>query len=187
MNVNSELQKEIEQVFAEAELLYSADEVDAAINKMAREISQALKDKNPVVLCLMIGAVIPVGKLLPKLQFPLQLEYVHASRYRGETSGGDIDWIKRPALDLQGRVVLIIDDILDEGITLAAIIDECHKLGASDIYTAVLVDKQIEHGKNIQKADFTGLTVPDRYVFGCGMDYKSYLRNYPGIYAVKDR
>ena len=123
MNVNSELQKEIEQVFAEAELLYSADEVDAAINKMAREISQALKDKNPVVLCLMIGAVIPVGKLLPKLQFPLQLEYVHASRYRGETSGGDIDWIKRPALDLQGRVVLIIDDILDEGITLAAIID----------------------------------------------------------------
>ena len=179
--------KAAEQVLSEADLLYTAAEVDAAIEKMAQDITKVLCDKNPIVLCLMVGAVIPVGKLLPLLQFPLQLEYVHASRYRGKTSGGEIHWIKKPDIDMKNRNVLIVDDILDEGITLTSIKEACQKAGAQNIYTAVLVDKQIEKQRDITSADFTGLTVPDRYVFGCGMDYKDYLRNCPGIYAVKEQ
>jgi hypoxanthine phosphoribosyltransferase len=178
--------KEIETVLAEADLLYSAAEVDIAINRMAEEITAVLADKNPVILCLMVGAVVPVGMLLPRLNFPLQIDYVHATRYQGQTSGGEMTWLKSPDIDIKDRCVLIVDDILDEGITLASIIEACKKLNAAEIYTAVLVDKKIGKTRVFQKADFTGLAIPNRYVFGYGMDYKDYLRNAPGIYAVKE-
>lgn len=181
------IKKEAELVLSEADLLYTGAEVDAAIEKMAVDISTVLCDKNPIVLCLMVGAVIPVGKLLPLLQFPLQLEYVHATRYRGDTSGGELHWIKKPGIDMNNRTVLIVDDILDEGITLTSTKQVCQSAGAGNIYTAVLVDKQIGKQRGLTSADFTGLTVPDRYVFGSGMDYKNYLRNCAGIYAVKNK
>jgi len=183
MNELEKLRLEAERVFKDAKLLYSADEVEVVINSMAKEITAVLEDKNPVVLCLMIGAVIIVGKLLPRLNFPLQLEYVHATRYQG-TTGGNIQWVRSPSIPLENRTVLIVDDILDEGVTLSAITEECKKLNAARILTAVLVDKQVKKHRSLAKADFTGLTVPDRYVFGYGMDYKGYLRNAPGIYAV---
>ena len=180
------LKQEAQQVYAEADLLCSAAEVEAAIDNLAQAITGELKDKNPVVLCLMIGAVIVVGKLLPKLHFPLQLEYVHATRYQGSTTGGDMHWVRTPSVPLKDRTVLIIDDILDEGVTLSIMIEECKKLQAGQIYTAVLADKQIKKSRALKHANFTGLTIPDYYVFGYGMDYKGYLRNAPGIYAVKD-
>jgi len=166
-------------------MLYSTEEVEAAIDTMARAITGELQDKNPVILCLMIGAVIIVGKILTRLNFPLQLEYVHATRYQGTTTGGNVQWVRSPSVPLKDRTVLIIDDILDEGVTLATMIEECKKAEAAKIYTAVLADKQTKTNRALQKADFTGLTLPDQYVFGYGMDYKGYLRNAPGIYAVK--
>jgi hypoxanthine phosphoribosyltransferase len=177
---------EITHIQAEADLIYSSEEVEAAIEKMAGDITLVLADKNPVILCLMIGGIILTGKLLPLLNFPLQLEYVHATRYQGETSGGRLHWLRKPTLSLQDRHVLIVDDILDEGNTLMAMIEECENNQAKTIQTAVLVDKQLDKERSLDKADFTGLTVPNRYVFGYGMDYKEYLRNAPGIYAVKD-
>jgi hypoxanthine phosphoribosyltransferase len=176
---------EITQIQAEADLIYSSEKVEAAIEKMSREITAVLEDKNPVVLCLMIGAIIPAGKLLPLLNFPLQVEYVHATRYQGETNGGTLHWIRKPTISLHDRHVLIIDDILDEGTTLMAMVEECERHQAKTIKTAVLADKQLNRERNFGKADFTGLTVPNRYLFGYGMDYKEYLRNAPGIYAVK--
>jgi len=176
---------EIKRVQAEADLIHSSEAVEAAIEKMGREITAVLSDKNPVILCLMIGGVIPTGKLIPLLDFPLQVEYIHATRYQGETSGGALCWVRKPAISLQDRHVLIIDDILDQGTTLMAIVEECKNNQAKTIHTAVLVDKQLNRERSFKKADFTGVTVPDRYVFGYGMDYKDYLRNAPGIYAVK--
>jgi len=176
---------EIKRVQAEADLIHSSEAVEAAIEKMGREITAVLSDKNPVILCLMIGGVITTGKLIPLLDFPLQVEYIHATRYQGETSGGDLRWIRKPAISLQDRHVLLIDDILDQGTTLMAIVEECKNNQAKTIHTAVLVDKQLNRERSFKKADFTGVTVPDRYVFGYGMDYKDYLRNAPGIYAVK--
>ncbi|MCW8959255.1 MAG: hypoxanthine-guanine phosphoribosyltransferase, partial [Gammaproteobacteria bacterium] len=138
----------------------------------------------PLILAVMSGAMIPAGVLLTHLDFPLQIDYIHATRYRGDTAGGEIEWRVAPRFPLKGRCVLVIDDILDEGLTLQAIIDTCRKEGASEVRSAVLVKKR--HARNIGiEADYVGLEVEDRYVFGYGMDYKEYLRNAPGIFAVR--
>lgn len=172
------------RVYRSADRLYSASEVEQAIDEMARAITEQLAESNPLVLCVLTGALVPTGKLLTRLDFPLQIDYVHATRYRGDTSGGELDWIVRPATPLAGRTVLVVDDILDEGITLAAILRDCRREGAVAVHSAVLVEKQHDR-KNGLQADFVGLQVEDRYVFGYGMDYKGYWRNAPGIFAVK--
>ena len=177
---------EITRIQTEADLIYSSAEVEAAIEKMAEDITLVLAEKNPIVLCLMIGGVVLTGKLLPLLNFPLQVDYVHATRYQGETNGGTLHWIRKPSLSLQGRHILVVDDILDEGNTLKAMVEECKNSQAKTIKTAVLADKQLNRERCFKQADFTGMTVPNRYVFGYGMDYKEYLRNAPGIYAVNE-
>jgi hypoxanthine phosphoribosyltransferase len=177
---------EIERVFAEADCLFTAEEVAAALDRMASAITARLSAANPVVLCVMHGGLIVTGRLLPRLLFPLETGYLHASRYGHEFCGSHLDWRVRPTEDLRGRTVLLVDDILDEGATLAAIIDYCHAEGATEVLTAVLVDKG--HDRKARPGltgDFVGLVSPDRFLFGCGMDYKGYWRNAPGIYAVK--
>ncbi len=177
---------EMKRVMAEADCIFTPSEVDAALERMATAISSRLAGENPLVLCVMHGGLIPAGRLLPLLRFPLESGYLHATRYGHETCGGHLDWKVRPTEDLRGRTVLLVDDILDEGRTLAAIIDYCREEGAKEVLTAVLVDKR--HERKVHpgmEADFTGLVSPDRFLFGCGMDYKGYWRNAPGIYAVK--
>jgi hypoxanthine phosphoribosyltransferase len=133
----------------------------------------------------MIGGIVPTGLLLPRLNFPLQVDYLHVTRYRGRTAGGDLRWIKHPDIPLNGRTILVIDDVLDEGVTLGAIVQACKARGASEVLTAVLVEKRIERCEGLHKADFTGLSADNRYLFGYGMDYKLYLRNAEGIFAVR--
>lgn len=177
---------ELNQVMAEADCLVPEQQVYEAIDTLARDITAALEDRNPLLFCVMNGGLILTGQLLPRLKFPVQAEYLHATRYRQETTGGILEWKLRPDADMDGRTVLIVDDILDEGTTLNAIADYCRAHGASEVLTAVLVDKQ--HDRKARpdlKADFTGLEVEDRFLFGFGMDYKGYWRNAPGIYAVK--
>ena len=176
----------IRQVMTEADCLYTEAQIEAAIDKMAVAINSELAERNPVVFCVMNGGLIFTGKLLPRLNFPLELSYLHATRYRNETSGGDLFWKAKPEVSFIDRDVLIIDDILDAGHTLGAIIDFCRQAGASNAYTAVLLDK--DHQRKARpdlKADFIGLPCIDRFIFGYGMDYKGYWRNAPGIYAVK--
>lgn len=183
---NKDLKLEALKILEEADVLFTQSEVETALKQMAAEITSVLADRNPLVLCMMTGAVVPAGIIIPMLEFPLEFDYVHLTRYRGETSGGKIEWIRKPGAGLNGRTILLVDDILDEGITLEALIDECKKQQAEKIYTAVLVDKQIGRPRTPARADFTGLLVPNRYIFGYGMDYKGYLRNAPGIYAVRE-
>lgn len=176
--------QEAQQVYDEAECLFDRAQVEAAITRLAAAITQRLAGDNPLVLCVLNGALIPTGQLLTHLEFPLELDYVHATRYRGATAGGELNWLARPRTPLRGRSVLVVDDILDEGATLAAILDDCRRQGARQVLSAVLVEKMHDR-KNGLQADFVGLQVADRYVFGFGMDYKEYLRNAPGIFAVK--
>lgn len=176
--------EQIREVYAEADCLHSRSEVEAAISRMAEAITATLEDKNPLVLTVMSGGLIPAGILLPQLEFPLHIDYIHASRYRGNTSGGELHWRVEPRFDVAGRCVLLVDDILDEGLTLQAIIQWCREQGASEVYSAVLVEKLHERNVGVV-ADFVGLKVEDRYLFGYGMDYKEGLRNAPGIFAVK--
>ena len=178
--------KRYAQVVEGADLVWSEADVDAAYGKLAREISEALAASTPLVIPVMMGGMVPASRTVSQLTFPVELDYVHATRYRGDVRGRTLEWIAHPSSDFKGRSVLVVDDILDEGITLAAIIAHCRELGAREVYCAVLVDKRIGRPRVLARADFTGLEVDDRYVFGCGMDYRGYFRNLPAVYALGD-
>jgi hypoxanthine phosphoribosyltransferase len=181
MNINK-----ANKVLSEADLLVPEADVEAAIKRIAQEITCQLKESCPVILCVMNGGLIFTGQLLTKLNFPLEVDYVHATRYGHQINGSDLQWTVRPQLDLKGRTVLLLDDILDEGVTLAAIADYCRQQGAKEVFMAVLVEKL--HLRKVSpgmRADFTGIEVGDRFLFGYGLDYKGFWRNAPGIYAVK--
>lgn len=175
----------IQDIYEKSTLLYSINEIEAALDKMAANIHKELHDKNPIIVCVMIGGMVPMGNLLMRLSFPLEVDYVHATRYRGDITGSDLHWKVRPSVNIRGRTVLVVDDILDGGVTLAAILAEIEKMGAQKVYSAVLVDKAHKRDPNgLSHADFVGLEVDDHYIFGYGMDYNEYLRNAPGIYVV---
>ncbi len=176
---------EVRTVEEQAQCLFGRDQVEAAFDRMASAITAALAGKDPLFLCAMIGGVVPTGLLLPRLSFPLQLDYVHVTRYRGQTTGGTLHWLRRPGAAIEGRVVLVVDDVLDEGDTLNAIIETCQVQGAAEVYSAVLVDKRVPRHGPARRASFTGLEADRRYLFGYGMDYKDYLRNASGIFAVR--
>lgn len=176
---------EINLVQQDALLLHDQNTVEAALDNMAAKINEQLAGLNPLVLCVINGGIIATGQLLPKLDFPLTLDSVCASRYRNNTSGSEIHWLYKPTTSLIDRNILIVDDILDEGHTLKAIVDWCRQQGANQVYTAVLMNKDLGTSKPIQ-ADFVGLQVANHYLFGYGMDYKGYLRNAAGIYACKE-
>ena len=167
-----------------SDLVAGAAQVQAAVDRLAHEITQALADSYPLVVVVMGGAVVFAGQLLPKLRFPLDVDYVHATRYGAAVQGGGIDWKVTPPEDLRGRTVLVLDDILDGGETLRAISDRLLALGAKQVCCAVLVQKTLSRAKPIT-ADFVGLRIPDRFVFGCGMDAKGYWRNLPEIRAIR--
>ncbi len=177
--------QEAHTVYQDADCLFSQEQVNRTLDQMADAISAQLSDQNPLVLCVMNGGLIVTGALLQRLDFPLQIDYLHATRYRDNIHGGDIEWRVKPEHSLKNRTLLLIDDILDEGHTLAAVVKSCLQAGAKNIHTAVLVEK-IHNRKQGISATFCGLEVEDRYVFGFGMDYKGYLRNAPGIFAVKN-
>ncbi|WP_151703901.1 hypoxanthine-guanine phosphoribosyltransferase [Nitrincola alkalilacustris] len=176
----------MQQVYDEADLLHSQAEVDAAMDRMASDITAALGQLNPVLFAVMNGGLVIGGQLLTRLHFPLQVSYLHATRYRNTTSGCSLEWKVPPMVEFKGRPVLILDDILDEGHTLAEIVEYCEREGAASVQTAVLVNKLHDRkARPGMKADYTGMDIEDRYVFGFGMDYKGYWRNAPGIFAVK--
>lgn len=177
---------EAQQLLDNAECVASADTVQAVIDRLAREIADTLAGDFPLVLAVMGGAVVFAGQLLPRLCFPLEFDYLHVTRYRGNTRGGEVEWRVLPGQNVTGRSVLVLDDILDEGETLAAIRDKLHDMGAARVWSAVLTNKDNGLDKPIQ-ADFVGLDVPDRYVFGCGMDAYGLWRNLPAIYALKEK
>ena len=173
---------EIEKLKENANLIYPRDQVDQALDRMAETISNLLSEQDPLILSVMNGGIITTALLMLRMSFNFQLDSVFVSRYRNTTQGNEIHWLKEPGESIRDRVVLLIDDILDEGITLAEIKDYCMKHGAKSVFSAVLVDKMLDKEKPIV-ADIVGLTCENRYLFGYGMDYKGYLRNAPGIFA----
>lgn len=168
-----------------ADLICTEDEVKAAIRRVALDITHQLRDSYPLVLTVMGGGVFFAGQILPLLRFPLDVDYIHASRYGASTVGTDVDWRVSPPEAVRGRTVLVLDDILDGGNTMSAIRERILEQGAAKFYCAVLTEKTLTKPKPI-KADFVGLRVPDRFVFGCGMDARGYWRNLPEIYALKE-
>lgn len=170
----------------DSDLIYGQDFIEAAIDRIALELAERVGGSMPIMLCIMNGGLVFTGQLLTRLKFPLEVGYLHATRYGDMISGDRLDLHVPPPDKVAGRTVVLLDDILDEGITLKAISQLCLEMGAKELYTAVLLDKKHDH-KVFQgyRADFTGLDIPDRFVFGYGLDYKGFWRNAPGIYAVR--
>lgn len=172
-------------LLAAAEMIRSPQEVQSALRHVAQQINAELADQHPLVLSVMGGAVVFTGQLLPMLDFPLDFDYLHVSRYGNEQQGGALHWKVAPRENVKGKIVLVLDDILDEGETLHAIRQRVLQLGAAGFYSAVFADKENGKEKPIQ-ADFVGMTLPNRFVFGYGMDIHGAWRNLPAIYAVKE-
>ncbi|MBT5231503.1 MAG: hypoxanthine-guanine phosphoribosyltransferase [Methylococcales bacterium] len=173
-----------QKVFDESDLLHSEAEMHAALDRVAAEITKEHADSQPLLLAVMVGGVVMMGHLATRLSFPLEIDYVHATRYRGETSGGDLHWYGYPKTALAGRNVILIDDIFDEGYTMKALCEYCESENVNSVQSAVLVNKV--HDRKVEyRPNYVGLDIADRYVFGFGMDYQNHWRNAPGIYAVK--
>jgi len=178
--------REAERVLAEADCLHDAQKVQVSYDRLAAAISAQYAGRNPLALCVMIGGLAPTAEITRRLVFPFELDYLHATRYRGATQGGGLIWKRQPeARRIEGRHVLVIDDILDEGHTLVAIRSALGGFGPASLRVAVLTEKLHDRRAPGAQAEFIGLQVEDRYVFGCGMDYKEYWRQLPAIYAVK--
>lgn len=173
------------EILDRAEEICPASAVSDAVVRVASAINAALAHDHPLVIVVLRGAVVFAGQLLPQLTFPLDLDSIDATRYDNTTRGGEITFRALPVTEVAGRSVLLIDDILDQGITLKAIRDKLLAMGARKIMIAVFADKQTGRTKPLA-ADFIGVTLPNRYVFGYGMDVHGYWRNLPSIYALKE-
>lgn len=174
------------QVLAESDCLHDRDAVHAAYDRLATRIAAHYTELNPLLLCVMTGGVHATAEITQRLRFPLELDYLHATRYRGATTGGGLVWKRQPPAErINGRHVLVIDDILDEGHTLVAIREALLGFAPASLRVAVLARKLHDRCAPDAHAEYVGLTVADRYVFGCGMDYHEYWRQLPAIHAVK--
>jgi hypoxanthine phosphoribosyltransferase len=177
--------QEAMRLLEQADMVCDADCVQREVRRMAAEITALLRGEFPVVLSVMGGAAVFTGQLLPQLAFPLEFGAIQVRRYNNDIQGRDIAWTLAPSDNVRDRTVLVVDDILDEGVTLAAIRQRVLEMGAKKFYSAVFADKDLGRGKPV-KADFVGVTVPNRYVFGFGMDAYGLWRNLPAVYALKD-
>lgn len=176
---------EVDSVRAQADIVCDAASVSAAYDRLAQAITRDYAGRNPLILAVMIGGLQPTAELTGRLMFPFQLDYLHATRYRGATTGGGLVWKRKPDVTLEGREVLVVDDILDEGHTLVAIREALTAMKPATLRVAVLAEKKHDRRAAGAIAEYIGLAVPDRYVFGCGMDYKEYWRQLPAIHAVR--
>ncbi len=181
-----QLSKRLQEVYEKATCIYSKAEIESALDRMAHEMSERLGNSDPVFLCILLGGIVPLGNLLPRLDFQLEINYLHVSSYGLKNEIGQLQWKAEPTIDLFGRTVVLVDDILDTGTTLEKAVEYCKAKKAKEVYTAVLLDKRKPRNPGgLAEADFKALTIDDLFVFGYGLDYAEYLRNLPGIYAIK--
>jgi hypoxanthine phosphoribosyltransferase len=169
-----------------AEEIYDRFAVQSAIADVAAKLNERFDkpDQFPLVLGVMGGAVVFTGQLLPQLRFPLEFDYIHVSRYGDDDQGGRVVWKVIPRPDVAGRTIIVLDDILDEGETLAHVKQRLLDMGAAEVIVTVFADKAIKRSKPV-KADIVGLTIPDKFVVGMGMDVYGYWRNLPGLWAIR--
>jgi hypoxanthine phosphoribosyltransferase len=168
-----------------AEVIFDSSAVVQAIDQVAVRLTLSVAEQNPVFVCVMNGGLAFTAALMQRCHFPMQLTYVHVGRYGSGIQGGELTWRAKPDMDLNGRHVVLVDDILDRGITMKSLQAWAEEDGALSVTTVVLLDKQIGQTREAQ-ADFAALVCPDRYVFGWGMDFEGYWRNLPDIYALPE-
>jgi hypoxanthine phosphoribosyltransferase len=185
LSMNEPLAPIITATYQQAKCLIDADTIADALRQLSARMNADLRDANPVMLVIMKGGIVFAGQLLPLLNFPLEVDFCQVSRYRGNVRGTELEWLVEPSMDLTARHVVIVDDIYDEGTTLAVLIDACKQRGAVDVKTCVLVDKQHDRKQDPDyRADYVAVQTPDRFLVGFGMDYQGFGRNLPGLYVL---
>jgi len=177
---------DIQSIQADADLIFSTHQISVAIDSMALQLDEKINDEQALIICVMNCGLMLMSDLMRKLESDLRMDYLQVARYRDQTVGGSLHWHKEPQSSLQDQVVVLVDDIYDEGYTLEEVVSYCQRQGAKKVITAVLLLKQKENRSVTMQPDIYGLEVEDRYVFGYGMDYKGALRNLPAIYAIKE-
>jgi len=173
-------------VLDQAECLATRSQVNAAIEKLAAQIASDYYEKNPIILCVMNGGLYITAALTERLDIPLRLDYIHASRYRGETQGKDLQWFKMPAFNLANEHVLVVDDVYDNGITLLEIEKELSKQNPASLKSLVLVNKLHQYKPPGFQVTYVGMELDNKYLFGCGMDYYGHWRHLPQIFAINE-
>lgn len=175
--------RDAERILDTADVVCSKAGIDAAIARMAAEIASRLRDRNPVLMPILLGGLFTAVRLAEHFDFPCEFDRVQLRRYGHALEGGALEWIVEPEIDVRGRTVLIVDDILDRGVTLGAVASRFARAGAADVLSAVLAVKNVSRPSG-PEADFVGVRCPDRFVFGCGMDYRGHWRGLPALYAA---
>lgn len=165
----------------QSSLLYSRKQIDSALHQLAGALNRYCEGGEWLVICILNGGLVFTGQLLPRLLFAVQQDFIRISRYQGGTSGGQLNWYARPETPLKGKRILLLDDIFDEGKTLKAVMEYCQQEGAEEVISSVLIEKRHDRKVKHFKPDFVGLTCPDAYVYGFGMDYNELYRNLPEI------
>lgn len=174
------------RILENSRVLFDRDQVSAAVQKMADDINAFYGDRPIIMISVLTGAIVPAAWLVTRLTMPVQMDFVHATRYRGGLYGAELEYRVPPRLDLADKDVLIVDDIFDEGHTLAAIKGSVEKRQARDVKMAALVRKDHDRGLPRDYVDFIGMDVPDVYVFGCGMDAYEEWRHLDEILVLED-
>ncbi|MFP5390225.1 MAG: hypoxanthine-guanine phosphoribosyltransferase [Gammaproteobacteria bacterium] len=176
------------QLLEHAEQIADEQQVQAAVASVADTLNArfAAPDAEtfPLVLGVMGGAVVFTGHLLPQLRFPLEFDYIHVTRYGDDDRGGEVVWKVIPRSNVAGRTVVVVDDILDEGETLAHVKARLLEMGAAEVIIAVFADKMLGRAKPIA-ADIVGISIPNQFVVGFGMDVYGYWRNLPGLWSIR--
>lgn len=177
---------DLQHIKENSDLIFSVSQIKTAVEAMGLELEEKIKDKNAILICVMNGGMTLTADLSRSMACEVRLDYLQVARYRDKTVGGSLHWLKEPQLSLENQTVVLVDDIYDEGYTMEELVSYCEKHGAKEVITAVLLYKQKTSPQVGNKPDIFGLQVPDRYVYGYGMDYKGYLRNVPAIYAISE-
>lgn len=178
---------ELEAVLSSSKIVYSESEIDAALCVMAASINNDLRDHDPIFICVLNGALMMYGQLMKKITIPSRMDAVHVARYGDEKVGSELQWLSYPSLDLDGQVVVLLDDVLEGGITLSEIAKYCYSKNAKQVITGVLINKKItrENG-GLEQVDYAALEMESGFLIGFGLDYKGYLRNTRDIYMLED-
>jgi hypoxanthine phosphoribosyltransferase len=174
-----------QEILAQSSKIADAEEVCAAMDRLGEEINAHYADRAIIMLVVMVGGMIPAAWLLSRLKMPVRIDFIHATRYQGQTEGGELEFRVPTRLNLQKQHVLIVDDIYDVGLTLELIEHYCEARGASSVESAVLVQKKHERETTVSKPRFIGMSVEDKYVFGCGMDAFEHWRHLDEIRALE--
>jgi hypoxanthine phosphoribosyltransferase len=167
-------------------VLFTKDEIAATVKRLASEISRDYRDENPILIGILKGSFMFLADLIRQLNFPLEVDFVQLSSYgRGTKSSGKIKVVKSLQSEVKGRHVLVIEDIVDTGLTVAFLLEYLSRKGPASLKLCVLTDKPSRHQVPLN-IDYLGLTVPDRFIVGYGIDWDEKFRYLPDICFLED-